>query len=346
MNLILILSTLLLLFLITFFCEIFTNAVENLGKYFKIKDGALGSIFAAFGTALPETVLPLIAVFGAYVTGGEVSLGKDIGRGAVLGSPFLLSTLAFFIVGITISVMCFLKKRTDTVCIDINHYKRDLKFFASAYTIGVVSAFIPFVYAKVAIGCFLLAFYLFYAVRTVKKFSCDAEYCENETEPLKFAQLFKISEKYFMFLLLLQFLISVAGLVLSAHFFVENLKEISAIFGISAMIVSLFLAPVATELPETVNAILWSIHKKDVLAVGNISGAMVFQACIPMAVGIFFTDWTFSHEAAVNVCSVYLALFILVLGTLKQKCFSAKIFLFSGIPYLLFVIYTLFCAKI
>jgi len=340
MNLILILSTLLLLFLITFFCEIFTNAVENLGKYFKIKDGALGSIFAAFGTALPETILPLIAVFGAYITGSEISIGKDIGRGAVLGSPFLLSTLSFFIVGVTVLVMYFLKKRTDTICIDINHYKRDLKFFAAAYTVGVSAAFIPFFTVKILIGCLLLLFYLVYAVRTVKKFSCDGDYCENEVEPLKFSKIFKVNEKYFLYLLFFQFFVSVAGLVLSSHLFVENIKEISGILGISAMIVSLFLAPVATELPETFNAILWSINKKDVLAVGNISGAMVFQACIPMAAGIFFTDWTFSREAAVNVCSVYLALFILILGTLKPKCFSAKVFLFSGIPYVLYLIYT------
>jgi len=342
LNLILIFSTVVLLLLITYFCEIFTNAVENLGKYFKIDDGALGSVFAAFGTALPETILPLIAVFGAYVTGGDVNLGKDIGRGAVLGSPFLLSTLAFFIVAITVLIMSFLKKRSDIVCINITHYKRDLVFFGTAYTLGVLSAFIPFTFVKVLIGCFLLGFYLFYAIGTVKKFSCGDDYCENETEPLKFSKIFKIKEQYFLYLLFFQFFISVIGLVFSAHFFVEKLKEVADIFGISAMVVSLFLAPVATELPETFNAVIWSIHKKDVLAIGNITGAMVFQACIPMAIGIFFTDWNFSNEAIVNVYSVYFALFVLLLGTLKSRCFSAKIFLFSGIPYVLFLLFN-FC---
>ena len=345
MNIVLILSTLILLFFITFFCEIFTNAVENLGKYFKIKDGALGSIFAAFGTALPETILPLIAVFGAFVTGSEVNLGKDIGRGAVLGSPFLLSTLAFFIVGVTVLIMSAMKKRTDVICIDVKYYKRDLRFFAIAYTVGVLAAFIPLMALKVLIGFLLLAFYVFYAVKTVKKYSCDGEYCESETEPLKFSKILKVSEKYYILLIIFQFIISVAGLVLSAHFFVENLKDVSKILGISAMVVSLFLAPVATELPETLNAVLWSINKKDVLAVSNITGAMVFQACIPMAVGIFFTDWSFSNEAAVNVCSVYFALALLFWGTLKQKCFSAKIFLLSGIPYVLFLIYSFFNVK-
>ena len=345
MNLILILSTFILLYLITFFCEIFTNAVENLGKYFKIDDGALGSIFAAVGTALPETILPLIAVFGAYVSGNELNLGKDIGRGAVLGSPFLLSTLAFFAVGITILVMSALRKRIDIVCIDLKYFQRDLRYFLTAYTSGVIAALIPVYSVKIIIGIILLSFYFYYAVKTVKKYSCnDDDDCgeENneETDRLKFMKFFGISDKFFLQILIVQLLISVAGLVLSSHFFVENLKEISALFGISAMIVSLFLAPVATELPETYNGILWSIKKKDVLAVSNISGAMVFQACIPMSVGIFFTDWSFNEEAVVNVIMVYTALIILFAGTFKSKCFTSKLFLLSGIPYFLYLLFS------
>ena len=342
MNLILVISTLILLLLITYFCEIFTNAVENLGKYFKIQDGALGSIFAAFGTALPETILPLIAVFGAYISGSEISAGKDIGRGAVLGSPFFLSTLSFFAVGITVLTMTFLKKRTDTICIDLKYFQRDLRYFLFAYSAGVTASLIPAASLKITIGIILLCFYLHYAVNTVKKYSCGGEYCEEETEKLKFVKLFKLPQKFFFKILIFQLNVSILGLVLSAEFFVKNIKELSSILGISAMIISLFLAPAATELPETLNGILWSIRKKDVLAVSNISGAMVFQACIPMAVGIFFTDWTFNKEAIVNVVMVYSAFFILFLGTLKSKCFSAKLFLLSGIPYFLFLIFSFF----
>lgn len=344
MNFLLILSTLVLLYLITFFCEIFTNAIENLGKSFKINDGALGSIFAAIGTALPETILPLIAVFGAHVSGSEFNLGKDIGRGAVLGSPFLLSTLAFFAVGLTVIIMSSMKKRTDTICIDPNYFQRDLRYFLFAYTAGVTAAFIPSYTAKITIGIFLLSFYFYYAVKTVKKYSCNTEDCneenEEETKKLKFVKFFNLPEKFYLHTAVIQLLFSVTGLVLSSHYFVENIKDISSLFGISAMIISLFLAPAATELPETYNGILWSIRKKDVLAVSNISGAMVFQACIPMSVGIFFTDWSFNEEAVANVVMVYTAFVILFAGTMKSKCFSAKLFLLSGIPYLLFLIFS------
>ena len=108
------------------------------------------------------------------------------------------------------------------------------------------------------------------------------------------------------------------------------------------MIISLFLAPVATELPETLNAIMWSSQKKDILAISNITGAMVFQACIPMAIGTIFTNWIFSKNAAVNVISVYLAVCILLFASRKnQNELSSKILLLSGIPYIIYLLLSL-----
>ncbi len=43
----------------------------------------------------------------------------------------------------------------------------------------------------------------------------------------------------------------------------------------------LLVAPIATELPEKFNAVIWIRQGKDTLAMGNITGAMVFQASIP-----------------------------------------------------------------
>ena len=57
------------------------------------------------------------------------------------------------------------------------------------------------------------------------------------------------------------------------------------------------IAPLATELPEKANSILWIRGGKDALALGNITGAMVFQATIPVAVGIAFTDWRLDRFA-------------------------------------------------
>lgn len=43
-------------------CDVFTNSIEWLGKKLNLNEGVLGSIFAAVGTALPETLIPIVAV--------------------------------------------------------------------------------------------------------------------------------------------------------------------------------------------------------------------------------------------------------------------------------------------
>lgn len=85
-------------------CELFTNGVEWIGKRFKLSEGCVGSLLAAVGTALPETLIPIIAIL---FVGGES--GHEIGTGAILGAPFMLATLALFVCGI--SVFLFAKRR-------------------------------------------------------------------------------------------------------------------------------------------------------------------------------------------------------------------------------------------
>ena len=71
------------LFLILVAAEVFVNALEHLGEKLKISEGVTGSIFAAVGTALPETLVPLLAIF-AGTTNSRVN--EEIGVGAILGT--------------------------------------------------------------------------------------------------------------------------------------------------------------------------------------------------------------------------------------------------------------------
>ena len=63
---------------------------------------------------------------------------------------------------------------------------------------------------------------------------------------------------------------------------------------------SLVLAPLATELPEKANSFFWVKDGKDSLALGNITGAMVFQSTIPIAVGLLLTDWDLNRFAVAS----------------------------------------------
>ena len=98
------LSLILMLILILVAAEIFTNALEHLGEKLKISEGVTGSIFAAIGTALPESSIPLIAILGTHQQ--NQNNVHDVGMGAILGAPLMLSTLAFAIMALSV-----LKKR-------------------------------------------------------------------------------------------------------------------------------------------------------------------------------------------------------------------------------------------
>ena len=82
-------------------------------------------------------------------------------------------------------------------------------------------------------------------------------------------------------IMIIQLLVGLASMVGGAHLFVHELLSVAEHLGVSAIILSLILAPLATELPEKANSFFWVRDGKDALALGNITGAMVFQSTIP-----------------------------------------------------------------
>src|SRR6478672_9101312 len=80
--------------------ELFTNGIEWFGHKLNLAEGVVGSVLAAVGTALPETMIPLVAILFAGARGGDPAAAHEIGVGAILGAPFMLSTLAMFVTGI------------------------------------------------------------------------------------------------------------------------------------------------------------------------------------------------------------------------------------------------------
>jgi cation:H+ antiporter len=104
-----------------------------------------------------------------------------------------------------------------------------------------------------------------------------------------------------MKMIVLQMVVSLAAIVGGAHLFVHELLEAAEALGADPLVLALVLAPLATELPEKANSFFWVREGKDTLALGNITGAMVFQSTLPVSLGLAFTDWelsTFSALAA------------------------------------------------
>jgi cation:H+ antiporter len=96
-----------------------------------------------------------------------------------------------------------------------------------------------------------------------------------------------------------QCVVALLAIVGGAHLFVEALTDLAGHAGLKPLVLSLVLAPFATELPEKINSFFWARDAKDSLALGNITGAMVFQSTLPVAFGLAFTDWDLDRYSIV-----------------------------------------------
>ena len=315
--------------------ETFTNALEHLGERLKISEGVTGSIFAAVGTALPETMVPVVAILS---TASTQQVREEVGVGAILGAPLMLSTLALFLM----AVFAIHKRGwSDEFHPERSGIKRDLTWFLMAYGLATVAIFVPhemtWVRAMFAITLVLMYFiYLMLTIRASAKLVADG-HGTAASEPLFLVRLFGrigVTENYFT--ILLQLGIGLTLIILGAHGFVQGVEELSVWLGISALALSLLIVPVATELPEKVNSILWIRRRKDTLAFGNITGAMVFQGSLLPALGILLTPWAPREEVLAGVIITLVASVYLLLMLRCGKLRPVHLF-FSGACYLAFI---------
>lgn len=327
-----------LLVLIVSCCALFTNAIEWTGHRFQLSEGAVGSVLAAVGTALPETLVPVIAIVSGYFSLSTINLetGHDIGIGAILGAPFLLGTLAMWVTATALFYFAAIKKRDAKLKIDLDLFRRDYHYFFPAYLTVFAAAFIPSTLVKQGLAVGLLAFYGFYVYRTLKREHIPDE--EFDLPALTFAPRVKEPKTW---LILGQLAASLVILLVLVHFFVGEINDVATTVGIPALVLSLIVTPIATELPEKFNSVVWIKGRKDNLALGNITGAMVFQSCIPTAIGLAFTPWVLNAQGILSVLLCLASSVVIYLCAWKNPRQLPKILFGSGVFYLIFLFYAL-----
>lgn len=302
--------------------ELFTNAVEWLGNRLGLSEGAVGNLLAAVGTALPESIVPLVA----FLSGNKEAM--HIGIGAILGAPFMLGTLAMFVTGFA-AWLCK-GRRTGRTILHVDHAStaRDLRYFMAMYLTAIGAAFLPGNCRFAAVVILLLG-YLRYAWVTVHS---GRSIDEEEIHPLFFSK----KRQPACFLIILQLLLGLGAIVGGAEYFVKGIGHAAQLYGIHPLVLSMIIAPIATELPEKFNSVIWVAHGKDRLAIGNVTGAMVFQSTIIPAMGILLSDWTFNTAA--GVCSTLLLLTVGGLyGTIVRRCcVPMRALICCGLGYLIF----------
>ncbi len=270
-------------------CTLFTNGIEWLGKRLKVSDGAVGGIFAAVGTALPETSIPIIAIF--FGTGQDRT---DVGLGAILGAPFMLSTLVIPLLALLLLLYARLGKRPPSFHLPYREVRGDLVVFLVGYGLALGCAMVPSRQLHYFVAACLLLLYGYYLYLKLSALP----HGEAMPDPLLFAR--KAATPSFG-MIGLQGIVGLAGLVAGAHLFVTVAQTLAAEWSVSPLLLTLLIAPLATELPEMSNSFLWLYRRKDTLAVGNVTGAMVFQGTFPVSVGLIGTDWQMAPSALLTM---------------------------------------------
>ena len=296
-------------------CEYFVNAVEWVGQHFGVSRTAVGTVLAAFGTALPESVVTLVAVVF-----GKTEAQKDIGIGAALGGPLALSTLAYAVVGGVFLLDAARRRKPIAAEFSTTRLANDQAWFLGVFVFKVGLGLVAFAW-KPWLGALFLAAYGLYVWRELSSEGHAAdEVGEEGREALK---LRPHTENPSTAWAVLQTLAALAVIFFASQLFVHQLEKVGPWLGLSPQLVALLLSPIATELPEILNAVIWVRQGKTSLALGNISGAMMIQATVPSALGLFFTPWLLGAPllwAAV----VTMAAIVVMLVLLKRQALTAR----------------------
>jgi cation:H+ antiporter len=301
---------------IYFACEWFVNAVEWLGVRLKVGNAAVGTILAAVGTALPESVVTLMAVLF-----GSRAQGDDIAVGAALGGPLVVGTIAYAVTGATLiykkshdrSALAEVRElvsvggsgydtgagSADAGLVDAgadrgdleggtwNRLIRDQGWFLGIFAVKVGLGLVAFA-IKPWLG---IAFFAIYALYFVKELAGKGETASADgLAPLKLQPRRAVPGTAAV---VVQTVGTLAVIFAASQLFVRQLEWAGPALGLPAMVIALLLAPIATELPEIMNAIIWVRQGKTELALANISGSMMIQATVPSGIGLLFTSWRF-----------------------------------------------------
>jgi cation:H+ antiporter len=240
---------------------------------------------------------------------------------------------------------------------------RDVVFFIVGYAVAIGTAFLPpeIDWLKWVAAGFL---FILYGVYVKLHFSDEAE--ESDAGDLARLHLTRVrgmdgprtleidalpgahsitGGEPRLWVVVTQVVIALALIIVGAQVFVGAVEHLSTVIGLDPTILALIIAPIATELPEKFNSVLWVRNGKDTLAMGNITGAMVFQSCLPTVLGLLFTTWAFTPDTLIYFASAGVAFVATILifgGMMLRGRLSAWALLIGGPLYLFYIYLALF----
>ena len=321
--------------------ELFTNGIEWFGRKLQLAEGAVGSVLAAVGTALPETMIPIVAIL--FATGENA---EAVGVGAILGAPFMLATLAMFVTAIAVLIVSRRRATGDAMLVDTHVLAHDVRYFGIAYAIAIGAAFLPVepVWLKWIVAVVLIGIYAWYVKA---HFEADPTVDAEDLAPLRFHRLDRRAHlddpaAPRLRIVSVQVIAALALIVAGAVFFVDAVEDLAHQLNVDGALLALVIAPIATELPEKFNSVIWVRQGKDTLAMGNITGAMVFQSTIPTVVALVFASETWvaapgSYIAFASAGIAFISMAAIFIPMVRRGVLHGRGLLVGGLFYLVYL---------
>jgi cation:H+ antiporter len=290
-------------------CEWFVNAVEWLGRRMKVGSVAVGTVLAAIGTALPESVVTFVAVVF-----GNTPQQRDIGVGAAMGGPLALATVAYGVIGWSLLAR---RRGAGEDWGDLDKLAKDQTWFVAVFVVKVALGVVAFS-VKPWLGILFFAVYAVYFWREMRQ--KDVHEPAEDLAPLR---LQTGRAQPATWAVVTQTVAALGVIFAASQVFVLQLDAVGPMLGLPSAVTALLLAPVATELPEIMNAVIWVRQGKTKLALANISGSMMIQATVPSGLGLLFTPWRLDNTLLLSGAVTLLAVLYLLV-TLRSGRLSVS----------------------
>ena len=310
--------------------DAFTNAVEWIGVLFGLTRSAVGAVVAAIGSSLPETMVAIVALL---VLRDPTS--QAVGIGAVLGAPFMLATVVFAIIGATALFRRQQQPQFQRGALDVQvgSVEVGLTLFLLTFALIVAASFAPTMYARVTASVLVVITYIAYLVYHFRRAGPESD---ESPSPLRFLPASMRPPKSLVFT---QLAVALVVTVVASRWFVASVTAVSAHLDIAPLVVSLFLSPIATELPEAMNVGIWMRRGQDELALGNVIGAMMFQTSIASAIAMMASPWRLTAEAYAACSAAFAAVIVVLTWTLARRRIEALPLLVCGVFYVLYALF-------
>ncbi|MBO8183788.1 MAG: sodium:calcium antiporter [Archaeoglobus sp.] len=292
------------MFIVFIAALLFVNAIEYLGSVFELGSSFVGAILSPLFTSLPEMIVFVVAVFFSGVASGE-----EIGIGTIFGQPFMASSLSYGLVGLTVLLGFYMKRRDDLILEVDKALIIPYALISVTFPLTLVPAY--FGYHRI-FGILFLGIYVAYTISMYKRGM--SEKIEGVEEP--YVCVVIPHRKFGGFI---QLIAAVILLYYGSRGLVASVDLLSRDLGISALGLALIIIPAATAIPETASALIWSYRGRDTLSIASLIGEKVLYSTFYPGIGLLVTAWALDVHAYLSVIGTTIISLILLYFIAKQR---------------------------